>query len=249
MQRGSRNGVKALIALACVGGCFAAAAYARTSPPAPDAAHTDRSAGAPRPPKPTIVRHPRANAVSANAKFAFADRLPGVRFLCRLDRSAWRSCQSPTAFAKLATGRHVFSVRALSGRNGSATTRFRWTRLEPKDFSIVPDLSRLDALYPGAPPAALPLTVSNPNSAPILVVDLQVSVPAGPSGCPGADNLVLGRSSASASTPLRVPAGGSVHVPTAQVSAPTIQLRELPVNQDACQGARFPLEFTGSARG
>jgi hypothetical protein len=250
MRRGNRNGIRSLIALACVGGCFVAAAYARTRPLAPGASGGDRAASIPRPPKPTIVRHPRARSVSATAKFTFSDRLPGARFLCRLDDSGWRSCRSPAVFARLATGSHAFSVRALNGRSASsATARFRWTRLEPKDFSIDPDLSGLGALYPGAPPAPLPLTVSNPNDAPILVVGLRVSVAANPSGCPGADNLALGQSSASPSTPLKVPARGSAHVPTARVSAPTIQLRDLPFDQDACQGTRFPLEFTGSARG
>ncbi len=250
MRRGNRNGIRALIALACVGGCFVAAAYARTRGSAPDASADNRAAGGPRPPRPTIMRHPRARSVSSTAKFSFTARQPGARFLCRLDGSGWRSCRSPVVFARLTTGSHTFSVRALGGRGASsAAARFRWTRLEPKDFSIDPDLSRLAALYPGAPPAPLPLTVSNPNNAPILVVDLRVSVAADPSGCPGADNLALGQSSASPSTPLKVPAGGSAHVPTARVSAPTIQLRDLPFDQDACQGARFPLEFTGSARG
>jgi hypothetical protein len=38
-------------------------------------------------------------------------------------------------------------------------------------------------------------------------------------------------------------------LPAVGVAAPTIQLRDLPVNQDACQSASFPLSFSGSARG
>jgi hypothetical protein len=40
-----------------------------------------------------------------------------------------------------------------------------------------------------------------------------------------------------------------VTLPAPGVSPPAIQLRDLPFNQDACQGARFPLAFSGEARG
>jgi hypothetical protein len=33
------------------------------------------------------------------------------------------------------------------------------------------------------------------------------------------------------------------------VSAPRIALRDLPVNQDDCKGAQFPLAFSGEAHG
>ena len=116
-------------------------------------------------------------------------------------------------------------------------------------FSIAPLLSSLSALHPGAPPTALPLVIANPNSVPIFVTGLSVTVTADPVGCASAENLVLGQSGASSAAPIEIPAGGSVSVPSPGASAPTIQLRDLPVNQDACQNARFPLEFSGSARG
>ena len=146
------------------------------------------------------------------------------------------------------------AINSLSARSvaraGTAPRRsVRWTVLAAKRFSIDPDLSGLGALYPGAPPLALPLTVANPNPAPILVTELRVSVAADPPGCAGAENLALTQSNVSSNAPLKVPANGSVRLPAGRVVAPTIQLRDLPVNQDACQRARFPLEFTGSARG
>jgi hypothetical protein len=70
-----------------------------------------------------------------------------------------------------------------------------------------------------------------------------------PEGCDSADNLELTQSSASSSAPLRIPARGSVSLPAQGVSAPSIRLRELPVNQDACQRAHFPLAFSGEAHG
>jgi len=189
-------------------------------------------------------------ATTPSTKFGFTVREPGLRFQCRLDRRQWQACRAPIVFAQLAPGRHAFSVRALDrhGRHGPPA-RFRWRLLEPKDFSILPQLAGLSALSPGAPPVSLPLTIANPNPAPIRVTSLRVAATADPRGCPSAANLELTPAGVSSSAPLRVPAGGSVALPARGVSAPTIQLRDLPVNQDACQGVRFPLAFSGEARG
>ncbi len=249
MAHGGRGGIEVLIALLAIGGCFAAVAYAATRHEPPSAG-PDRKARSGRPPKPRIVEHPDPQTISMNARFTFADRSPDVRFECRVDRARWRVCRPPVALAGAAAGRHVFSLRAQDRRGRrSAAARFRWTILEAKDFSIAPDLSSPSALYPGAAPLALPLTVQNPNSAPIFVTELRASVAADPVGCASAENLALNRSNASRSAPLKVPAGGSVHLPAHGVWPPTIQLRDLPINQDACKNARFPLQFTGSAYG
>jgi hypothetical protein len=48
-------------------------------------------------------------------------------------------------------------------------------------------------------------------------------------------------------SPLSVPPGGSVDLPAA--AAPTIALRELPSDQNACQGAIVSIAFSGEARG
>ncbi len=245
----ARGGIRALIGVGIGVACFAGAAFAATQH-RPGTGSPDRKTRSGRLPKPTLSERPDAQSPSTRARFGFVARRPGARFECRLDRARWRTCRSPVLFAGLAVGRHRFSVRAADrqGRHGAAA-KFRWTVLAAKDLSIVADLSGLSALYPGAPPLALPLTVQNPNPAPILVTGLRVSVGANPAGCASADNLALGQSNASPSAPLEVPAGGSVRLPAHGVLPPTIQLRDLPVNQDACKNARFPLEFTGSARG
>jgi len=249
MVQNGRNGLKALIGLVAIGAFFAAAALAASRHEPTDSA-PDRKAAAGRAPKPAITAHPEAKAPSTSARFDFTVRTPGGRFQCRLDRTRWQACSPPTFFTGLAVGQHKFSVRALDRqRKHGAAKRFRWTVLAAKELSIVPELSGLSELYPGAPPVALPLTVQDPNPAPIRVTALRVSVPADPPGCASADNLALTQSNASRSLPLKVPAGGSVHLPAQGVVPPTIQLRDLPVNQDACKNARFPLEFGGSARG
>jgi hypothetical protein len=257
MSRGGRS-LRALIALVAIGACSAAVAYAASRPVAGGdkggarATSSARSAGgrpaAGRPPKPKITAHPETETTTKRARFAFTDRRRGVRFACRLDRGTQRPCRSPL-LARVGLGRHLLSVRAVS-REGvrSAPAKFRWTRLEPKRFSIEADLAGLGKLYPGAPPSPLPLTVVNPNSVPIELTELHVAITADPPGCP-AENLALAPAGVTDARPLVVPARGSVRLPAGAVAPPAIQLRDLPVNQDACQGTEFPLEFTGSARG
>ncbi len=229
--------------------CLGAVAYAAASHGAAGTG-TERRPASLRLPTPTITTHPSKLATSTRARFGFTVRGRNLRFQCRLDRRGWRACRAPIVFTGLAPGDHAFSVRALDRRrrHGRAA-RFRWSLLAPKDFSIVPQLAGLGPLYPGAPPSPLPLTISNPNPAPIHVTSLRVAATADPPGCGSDANLELTHSSVSSVAPLRVPAGGSVGLPAAGVSAPAIQLRDLPVNQDACQRAQFPLAFSGEARG
>ncbi len=246
-MRATRGVVALLLGIAGL----TAVAYAASPPgsnpgsaPAPE-----RSRGAASLPKPKITMHPDKVSPSASAKFGFSARGRNPRFQCRLDKRSWTACKSPFVANRLAVGLHGFSVRtAMRGKHGKAA-RFRWRVLEPKDFSIAPRLGGLRALYPGAPAQALPLVLSNPNPVPIFVTDLQVRATADPAGCASAENLILSGFSASSAAPIKIPAGGSASLPAPGASAPAIQLRDLPVNQDACQRAQFPLAFSGKARG
>ena len=245
-MRAGRPAAALLVALA---GCLGAVAYAATPR---HAAHPAGQRGGSRAvalPKPKLRRHPGRLEASATATFAF--RAKGrPRFQCRLDGRAWKSCRSPVAFAGLGAGTHRFIVRAVGPRHSHGRpARFRWRVLEPRNFSIAPRLGDLRPLFPGAAPQPLPLTVANPNPVPILVTGVTVATAGDPLDCRGAENLTLTPAGVSAAAPLRVPAHGSVDLPTTGVAAPSIQLRDLPVNQDACQGATFPLSFSGSARG
>jgi hypothetical protein len=240
---------RVVILLAALGGCLAAVAYAaphHSAPPAPGAGRVREGAL----PKPSLADHPNRLAISAGARFGFTARGRRLRFECRLDKRPWRPCRSPVVFTGLSAGAHRFAVRAAgAGGSHGRSARFRWKVLEPKDFSIAPQLAGLGKLYPGAPAQPLPLTISNPNPVRIFVTGLAVSPAAGAPSCSSADNLVLTDAGVSNAAPLRVPAHGSVSLPTSGVPAPAIRLRDLPVNQDACQGATFPLSFTGRARG
>jgi hypothetical protein len=241
----------ALALLAGIAGCLGAVALAAAPhEPVRPPPNPERAAAGGSLPRPTITRHPNKLAISTSARFSFTARGRGPHFKCKLDERGWSPCQAPVTFKRLAADTHGFSVRSIGpGGLRSRAARFQWRVLEPKDFSIVPQLAGLSALYPGSPPLPLPLAIANPNLVPIFVTSLKVTTTADPQGCTSAENLLLGQSNLSRSAPLRVPAGGSASVPAAAASAPTIQLRELPVNQDACQNAQFPLAFYGKARG
>jgi hypothetical protein len=183
-------------------------------------------------------------------------------FQCRLDGGSWRACGSPYRLSDLAVGGHTFAVRALNrdGRAGPVIS-YSWQRaqqpppssiarnepVDSKPFSVELQ-GELEDLYPGFPAQELRVLITNPSPAPIEITSLTVSIAAEPPQCP-AENFELSPSSASAAAAIAVPANGSTSLPTATVSAPTISMVNLPVNQDACRGVEVPLEFSGEARG
>lgn len=250
-MRATRGVLLALLAGIIGLGAVAYAAVPQKQSPSPGSApKPERSQGAGSLPKPKITMHPDKLATKTTAKFGFTVRGSKPRFQCKLDSRAWSACQTPVSYSKLAVGSHSFWVRSVGARKKySQAARFRWQVLEPKDFSITPQLGGLGALFPGAPAQALPLTIANPNPVPILVTNITVSASASPPGCASGENLILGGASASSASPIQVPANGSVSLPGPGGSPPTIGLRDLPVSQDACQGAQFPLSFSGTARG
>jgi hypothetical protein len=269
------------MALAAVGCCLAAAAYAATRPQA-----TGDGSGIWRPLQPRLTEYPDEVSTATTAEFAFAQpprpptrARPGgspLRFECRLDRDEWEPCRSSLELRDLRPGRHRFEVRAVNSheRRGPAADR-EWrivrrlsaaplpapapvpaeptpedpTPPEGEAFSIEPRLSGLAPLFPGAQAQALPLALTNPSPETIFVTSLTVSVGADPAGCDSATNFELTPATASAATPLEIPAGATVTLPAQGIAAPAIAMRELPFSQDACQGAELPLRFSGEAHG
>jgi hypothetical protein len=165
---------------------------------------------------------------------------------CRIDLKALKDCDTTVTYRGIAAGSHTFYVQARRRGRVFAHAGYSWTVLEPKPFTVVPRFAGIGPLFPGAAPSAIPVVVSNPNSIAITVTALRVTADGGPTGCDPDANLAL---TAPALPPgkLQIPAHGSVALPSAAIAAPTIALRELPVDQDACKGASFDLSFSGSA--
>lgn len=206
----------------------------------------------PQPPTPYITGHPTDPTSASSATFAFTHgEAARATLQCSIDTRAWRACKSPLSYHRLNLGEHHFRVRAIDPPGlVSRVARFDWrvvTRQGRESFSISVGEIAGGPLYPGAPPNAIRVTLANPNDASIFVTSLTVTVPGGPAGCDSARNIGLAQSDVSSAAPVKIQAHGSVTLPAQGRSAPTIQLVNLPVNQDACQNARFPLSFTGSA--
>lgn len=194
-----------------------------------------------------IVDHPHAVSTHSTARFrVFAAGEPALR--CRLDRMPAEACGPISVYRGIDPGSHTFLVRARRAGQAPLEASFAWTVLEPKPFAVEPRPGAIGPLYPGAKPLPIPVVISNPNPVPIDVTALRVGATGGPPGCDPATNLALTVPDLGASAP-RIPAQGALALPSAGVAAPTIALRELGVDQDACQGAKFHLTFSGSAGG
>lgn len=258
------------MALVAVCACLGSVAYAASRPAgerlriaSPRKVNPGKTQG---PPRPELIEVPPASAVGDDYRFRFhipppqaaGPGAPGPagprsaakrrRFECRLDGSGWKDCASPLVLPALDPGDHSFAVRGLSrrGRQG-AVAYYRWSQLQPMAFTVEPQVGRLEALMPGDPAQPLPVRVGNPNPVPIEVTGLTVAVTPDPPDCPADPNFAVTPAALSPAAPLGVPAGGSAEVPAA--AAPTLALRALPSDQNACQGATVHLVFSGEARG
>lgn len=268
--------VRTILVLTSVTGCLGAAvAFAQSDKGAgladrvpigspPGAPGTPRNEAPP--PRPSLIEGPEATSALADTRFRFhvppksarsdpespapapAATKPKRRFQCRFDGGGWRACSSPHQLGAISAGAHAFSVRALSrtGAPGPAASH-SWQQVDPKPISIAAG-DAAEALYPGFPPQPLAVTVGNPNDVPVEVTRLTVELASDPPSCP-AENFRLNPSTASPDLPLLVPAGGSVRLPSGAVSAPSIEMLNLPVNQNACHGAKLDLVFDAEAHG
>jgi hypothetical protein len=273
-NNGRSSATRVLLALvAVIAGLGSVVAYAATRSEkgrtGGDGERHAKPGPTPRPLRPRFIEVPAAVGVGAGGQFRFHVAAPAPegsgratpaqprppaarwrRFECRLDDGDWVDCSSPYVLPSLDPADHSFAVRALSrqGRAGPAA-HYAWSQLAPQEFTIDPQVDSLEELMPGAPPQQLPVRIDNPNPVPIEVTGLTVAIAPQPPGCPSDPNFSITPSTLSAAAPLSLPAGGSVSLPSAGATAPAIALRELPLDQNACQGATVSLVFSGEARG
>jgi hypothetical protein len=76
-------------------------------------------------PETSITAGPEGPTAKKAAKYSFESSASGSSFECRLDAKKWVKCDSPTKYAKLKTGEHIFEVRAKKGRKTDPTPAFR----------------------------------------------------------------------------------------------------------------------------
>jgi hypothetical protein len=269
-DNGRFRAARAIIALAAAVACLGGVALAATRSERPNGKKKNHPVKrqAQRPPRPTFIEVPPPTGVGDGYQFRFHVAPPPTpaggsgqggtarppkrwrQFECRLDDGDWGDCSSPFVLPGLPAAEHAFAVRALSPRERSGpAAHYHWLQLEPKEFTIDPLFDSLEALMPGAPPQELPVRLANPNPVPIEITGLSVTVSPDRPGCAADPNFGVTPSNLSSSAALSISAGGSVTLPSGAATAPSLELRELPIDQNACQGATLNLTFSGEARG
>ncbi len=79
-------------------------------------------------PQTKLVKHPHRQSTVSLVRFAFSSDQADSHFECKLDRGAFRPCESPSAL-RAKRGGHVFAVRAVNpgGLADRSPASFRWT--------------------------------------------------------------------------------------------------------------------------
>ncbi|MCU1588667.1 MAG: putative internalin [Frankiales bacterium] len=203
------------------------------------------------PPRPVITQKPSDPASGATQTFAFTDSEALVGFACSVENRAFVTCASPHTYVvdTRSQGLHQFEVRAVdTAGNVSSNARYA--------FRVAQGAGGLSFVISGGVSdlvlgvwQVLPLHIPNPNSVPMYVTALTVTVSAdsSPAGCLSGANIELQQSDISATHRVTVPANGSVDLPAQGVSAPQIRLQDLPTKQDFCKSRSFALTYTATA--
>ncbi len=204
------------------------------------------------PPAPAITQHPPVTDSSKNAHFSFTDSEQGVSFRCQLDGGGYGGCNGSSGNANynnLSDGEHQFCVEAVDqAGNVSSPTCFQWAVHSFLSFTIAGSPLAGVLLYPGGPAVPINLVFTNPNTSPIMVQSVTVSVTGtSAAGCGPANFTVAQQLTA---TPT-VPASSTeslqdLGVPQSQW--PQLQMVDTG-NQDACKNATVNLSYSGQARG
>ena len=126
---------------------------------------------------PTFVSKPPAVDTSTTATFQFADTEAGVTYLCKLDAGTFQPCSNPVTYTGLATGDHHIDVEAQDAAgNVSSNLAYHWKIVSTtgQPFSIAGNA--VNTIYPGGAASPINLVFTNPNTSPITVTDVTVTV-------------------------------------------------------------------------
>lgn len=203
------------------------------------------------PAAPVITEAPANPTINTTASLGYTSVEAGLQFECDLDSEPWSACASPVTYRSLSAGVHVFGVRAIDRAGnistpGTAVWRVTLaTATGSTPFTI--SGNALGTLYPGGPARTIALAVHNPSSHPIAVTGLTISLQPSslPPGCQAGDYRIT--PPVITGSGIEIPAAASVTLPAAHGSAPVIQMVDSGRNQDACQGAKLVLSYSGSA--
>jgi hypothetical protein len=163
-----------------------------------------------------------------------------------------KPCATPLTYVVGTTnnGQHQFAVRAYDHLGNFTLITYSWKVAAGSGQNFTMTGDAVGQLFPGAAARTVAVTLTNPNSVPIFVTDVQVAITGNSKsgvGCSTAANFVVTQSNVSSANPVQIPANGFVTLPNGAVSAPKVEMPNLPVSQDACKNAALSLSYTGSA--
>jgi hypothetical protein len=211
------------------------------------------------PAAPIIVSGPSDPSADLSPEFTFSDvNWPNISFTCWLDSRPHLGCtlqglgssvEGEVQYSNLAKGNHCFYVLAVDLlKLDSAVTKFCWTIVAPQGFTVGGGPS--SALYPGTS-QPINLTFTNPNPDPITIpsggiAPSNITITSSTSGC-GSSNFAITQG---LTTSVTIPAGQGTPVSLSALSVPqadwpVIEMIETHKNQDACQGAKLTLTYSG----
>jgi hypothetical protein len=243
---------KPLVALLCVlvaigGGTGAAVAFAASPPSVP--------------PAPVLTAYPPDPNGTATSTFAWTDPQAGVTFLCSVENGKFfptvtppgggspQPCTSPLTYNVSTTnnGMHQFAVEAVDGLgNVSSITKYQWK--VPKTAMPLTIGGSAGTVFPGGASSAFQTTITNPNTGPVTITSLTVTLGAMPSGCQ-ASWFALSQSNVSPSKPITVPGNTTIMLPdpvnAPGVTAPSVSMTDSG-DQTSCESATIPVSYDNS---
>ncbi len=207
------------------------------------------------PPVPVITGGPTSLTYDTWARFEFTDRGKHESFQCRLDNAPAAPCGlGSISYQGLSVGRHCFDVTALQGGYRSAPGVFCWQCRPVRvsgTFTIGGNAANL--FYPGTS-ETLDLAVTNPFRFAIKVLSVSVKVEPVPAkdgepdpACPAASNMLVTRPLEATLAVPALSARSLSDLGVPQARWPVLTMPDLPTNQDACEGATFTLQYSGTA--
>jgi hypothetical protein len=213
------------------------------------------------PPAPVLTIYPPDPNGTATSTFAWTDSQAGVTFLCSVENGkfstpvtppgggATQPCSSPLTYnvSTSNNGMHQFAVEAVDAYgNVSTPTKYQWK--VPKSALPLTISGNAGTVYPNpAASSAFLTTIYNPNTGPITITSLNVTLGVMPSGCQ-ASWFTITQSNVSPSQPITVPGLTTVTLPDS-VNAPGVNAPRVSMSdsgdQTSCKNATIPVSYDG----
>jgi hypothetical protein len=211
-------------------------------------------------PAPAFTTTPPNPNGTSTSTFVWSEQEAGDHFLCSVENGSFQAtvpsaggsaqpCSAPLTYNVGTTnnGVHQFAVEAVDALgNVSSLISYSWkVGAGSQALTISGNAGKV---YPGGATIPFATTVTNPNSSPVTITSLTVTLGAVPSVCQ-AGWFTLGQSNVSASQPITVPANSSVTLPDAVhapgVNAPTVLMSDSG-DQSNCQNKTIPVSYDGT---